>query len=235
MFEIAQAQNEMIPYGKVGTIVQHCNVTPEMENEISNRKKQDICIGKEKLSENSMKLLLNNDWLNDEIINAYLELLFNNALGICLLNSFTIFPYNRSIEELAVHAIRSRGVCRKISNKDCIVMPINDSQGKHWLLLVVHTSDRHIEVLDSLGKSLSTYTDLFKKVTLFLSAHLAVIDPSRSIDSFSWTISSPSLRDDFPKQVDGINCGVFVAIFAKLAVHRTTNKQDTTLRDAQNE
>ncbi|XP_030835614.1 uncharacterized protein LOC115921724 [Strongylocentrotus purpuratus] len=194
-------------------IQQYCNASPEMQSFVNNHK-QDIRIEKEIVERRSVEMLLTNKWVNDQVINTYMTLIFQNSPKFGFLDSFTVPRFNRPIEEIAVTAIRNRNVRDKIFNKEVLVMPINHNE-QHWLLLVAYPRLHHINLYDSLGRQVSSYNVLLDRATKIISMHLSAIDPSLPYDSHDWTIFSPSLLRTFPQQTDSINCGVFIALFAK--------------------
>ena len=193
-----------------------CSMSEEMKNIVRDHK-GDVKIEKQMLTQVSLKRLLNDEWLNDEIVNSYLTMLFKENPSIGLLDSYTLTQYKRSRDEMIVFAIRSRDTCQKIYSKNAIVIPVHDTKRKHWLLLIVYPKERSIHIFDSLGKPhITDYAELVDHASLFLSAHFAAIDPSCSLDNFLWKVSSPSkVLQEFPRQHDGISCGVFTSIYAK--------------------
>ena len=204
-----------------------CLLSSKMRDVIKNHK-GDINIGPQKLSEDSFHLLLTNSRCNDEIINTYVSLLFENNPEFCFLDTYATYPLNRSVEEMMVPVIRKSARREAIYNKEYIIMPVHCPTMEHWILLFVSIRKHHIHLFDSLGMPIHTYDKELDHVTKYLYALHAAVYPQNASTHKMWTVHFPLLQREFPQQKDEINCGVYVAIYAKcLAIQSTLNFPNT--------
>nr|GMD76614.1 ubiquitin-like-specific protease ESD4 [Ipomoea batatas] len=154
-------------------------------------------------------------WLNDEVINVYLELLkerekrepqkflkchFFNTFFYKKLNGSSGYNY-QSVRRWTSH--RKLGYC--LFECDKIFVPIHKEI--HWCLAVINKKDEKFQYLDSLrGRD--------SKVLKVLARYYAdeVKDKSGEvIDVSSW---EQEFVEDLPEQENGFDCGVFMIKYA---------------------
>ena len=169
-------------------------------------------------------------WLNDNIIDAYLNLLTRSASA----NGKRIFAFPCSICLSLNEAISSRNVdklYRMVSKHyrreifesyDFLVFPINIGD-LHWCVVVVDMWDQEICYYDPLITG-SMNESAVKNITFFLKLmstarkRLAKFESKQFVSDFTvcW-------EDKFPLQTDGESCGVFILMYVgtKLGITST--------------
>lgn len=164
-----------------------------------------------------------NAWLNDEIINSYIQMAVEHGLARTghrrgQAPKYHAFPsqfYNnlkdRGPESVKRWAARAKIGGPELLKADSIFIPVN--QHYHWTLLVISPGRKTVEYFDSLsGASAATpssnvHTNL-AKVWLRNELGAAFFDAE-------WTIR---VRNDGPQQNNSCDCGVFCATTAKMIV-----------------
>ena len=136
--------------------------------------------------------------LNDEIINAYLQLLTAKSRSGDRMYAFNTFFFStlqsKGYSGVSRWASEVRG--EKLLLLDTIFIPIH--QGCHWTLVVVHPRSRIIIEFNSLG-------------TTSAHAHLMKQFLDREVAKGTWKVQCGSS----PKQRNGHDCGVFVLTSAR--------------------
>ncbi|PWY65610.1 cysteine proteinase [Aspergillus heteromorphus CBS 117.55] len=154
------------------------------------------------------------EWLNDEIINEYLDMIIdylrrtNNNDGrhdtprFHAFNSFFFTQLqDNGYARVARWAKKAKIGGPDLLKVDKVFIPIN--RHHHWTLAVVHPAERAIEHFDSLGTRSLYYMMILK---VWLRAELG----SQYVES-EWRLL-PSLS---PQQDNGSDCGVFLLTTAK--------------------
>ncbi|CAN1281040.1 Ubiquitin-like-specific protease ESD4 [Linum perenne] len=155
-------------------------------------------------------------WLNDEVINVYLELLKEREkrepkkfLKCHFCNTFF---YKKVCAQLAgggYKAVKRWTTERKLGYFlfDCekIFVPIH--REIHWCLAIINKRDRKFQYLDSLkGKDLKVLENLAR---YYIEE---VKDKSKvDIDISEWEFEFP---EDLPEQLNGYDCGMFMIKYA---------------------
>lgn len=155
-------------------------------------------------------------WLNDEVINLYLELLKEREVRhpkkFLKCHFFSTFFYKKLISGRSGYdykAVRRWTTQKKIGygliECDKIFVPIH--REIHWCLAVINIKDEKFQYLDSLG-------GLDSQVLKVLARYFVdeVKDKSNKvIDISSW---KQELVDDLPEQKNGWDCGMFMIKYA---------------------
>ena len=154
-------------------------------------------------------------WLNDEVINAYLEHIVDNARRAAnnhgrnakpKFHAFNSFFYSnlrdKGYESVRRWATRAKIGGSSLLNVDTVFIPVH--HGMHWTLLVVKPSARTIEYFDSLDGSPTSHIN---RVKTWLIAELG-----KDYNESEWKI----LPGCSPQQNNGFDCGVFLLTTAKL-------------------
>ncbi|KAL0078941.1 hypothetical protein J3Q64DRAFT_1809071 [Phycomyces blakesleeanus] len=148
-------------------------------------------------------------WLNDEIINFYMEMLSDRSkanpkeyLDIHCFNTF----FFSTLSESGYQKVRRWTKRIDIFSKDLVFAPIN--QSLHWTLGVIDIKNKKVYVYDSLGgahqRGLKLLLDYVEQ------EHL---DKKKdTLDMSEWTSSAPK---DIPHQENMSDCGVFTCTFAE--------------------
>jgi len=170
------------------------------------------------ITRNDIRSLGPGQWLNDEIVNFYMELLKESAknknkVQCHFFNSF--FYTLLSVEGTGYNYGKVSKWTKKIDifQLDKIIIPVH--LGAHWCLACVSIKRKRIEYYDSMGgtnihcrKCLRQYiTDEYK------------LKYSKELDLSEWTDHAPGSK--VPQQQNTYDCGVFMCIFA---AHVTQNK-----------
>jgi Ulp1 family protease len=153
-------------------------------------------------------------WLNDEIINGYLELIVAYLRRISgntgrnqkpRYHAFSTFFFSNLRQKgyagVAKWATRAKIGGEGLLNVDTVFIPVHNSA--HWTLMVVKPSIRTIEHFDSLGSLSPAYVALAKG---WLRGELGQL----YVDE-EWSVL-PSIS---PQQDNGSDCGVFLLSTAK--------------------
>jgi sentrin-specific protease 1 len=181
---------------------------------------QDECvveIGGLRITREQMQCLAPMEWINSDVINAYLVLLKQReARASCskvTCHFFDSFFY-RCLVVNNQYAFREWTSFLPYSILDCdrIFFPIHHvemGEDCHWALAMVDLKQKRLEYFDSLS---------FERpeILRFLARYLddeAACKGGPVLDVQSWKIEC---RKNIPKQVDGHSCGLFLLRFADL-------------------
>ncbi|XP_076082606.1 sentrin-specific protease 1-like [Mytilus galloprovincialis] len=113
------------------------------------------------------KTIVQRKWLNDEIINYYLNLLENDRT-----KSLDVFFYSTLKKSKAIAV--DRLIKAEVMNFDMIFVPINVSN--HWILCTIDTTSKTIQWYDSY-LSLTSLTTKHKKMDLIRDAVNEAVSP----------------------------------------------------------
>ncbi|XP_066306272.1 ubiquitin-like-specific protease ESD4 [Miscanthus floridulus] len=157
-----------------------------------------------------LQCLNNQEWLNDEVINLYLDLLKERELReprkFLKCHFFNTFFYKKLISSgYDYKAVRRWTTKRKLGYSliDCdkIFVPIHKEV--HWCLAVINIRDKKFQYLDSLG-------GMDMKVLRNLATYIVdeVKDKSgQQMDALSWKQEGVK---NLPLQENGWDCGMFM-------------------------
>ncbi|KAG2263360.1 hypothetical protein Bca4012_014415 [Brassica carinata] len=150
-------------------------------------------------------------WLNDEVINVYLELLKERETRepkkYLKCHFFNTFFYKKLVSDSGYNykAVRRWTTQRKLGyaliDCDMIFVPIH--RGVHWTLAVINNRDRKFLYLDSLN-------GVDSKILNALAKYLgdeAKEKSGKDIDVSSWDME---FVEDLPQQQNGYDCGMFM-------------------------
>ncbi|KAF8052354.1 hypothetical protein N665_1569s0009 [Sinapis alba] len=150
-------------------------------------------------------------WLNDEVINVYLELLKERETRepkkYLKCHFFNTFFYKKLVSDSGYNykAVRRWTTQRKLGyaliDCDMIFVPIH--RGVHWTLAVINNRDRKFLYLDSLN-------GFDSKILNALAKYLgdeAKEKSGKDIDVSSWDME---FVEDLPQQQNGYDCGMFM-------------------------
>ncbi|XP_008179339.1 sentrin-specific protease 1-like [Acyrthosiphon pisum] len=150
----------------------------------------------------------NTQWyLNDYVINDYFELIKKRDPSIYCFDTFFFENY----KNFGYSRVKSWTKNINIFSKRKLFFPINIKRRNippHWILVVVDINHNQITGYDSLKKSnLVAYRD---DVLKYLEEeHLGKLGESLPIDNWE------KVQGENPYQENGIDCGVYVCIFAE--------------------
>jgi sentrin-specific protease 1 len=157
----------------------------------------------------SFKLLLPTEWLNDEIVNAYMLLLHQRHARhegvlprVCFFNSFF---YTRLMQgtDYRYDAVRTWTRRLNLFGFDMFIVPVN-AGASHWFCAVVNLRDRRIECFDSFN---ADHTDVMGALRRYVMDEIADKPEHRpppvAVDTW------PLVTMPVPAQENGNDCGVF--------------------------
>lgn len=169
-----------------------------------------VKIGNTPIHGRDFKRLALKSWLNDEIINAYLELI-SPAGDIIVFNTFFYEILKGMYQSQQLDTNRIRRILRKkgISGfTECrvSVIPVN-IKDYHWALVVIDNIAKTVFYYDSLNDNWSE--EIFDTISFCLNSELKDEDYNCKIA-------------DCPKQENGSDCGLFVLRTVECVI----NKED---------
>ena len=176
-------------------------------------------------------------WLNDEIINQYLNLLRQRSLIIVEkdINSWpklkcyfhlTLF-YTKLLENgkydyKRVRCWTTRGFRKcDLFSMDIVFFPININN-MHWSLVVTYMKQKRVEYFDSIFKS---GDNIMKNIIRYLKDEY-MDKKKETLDISEWKMIN---HDHIPKQVNTSDCGAFMSVYCNylsLGQSLTFSKKD---------
>jgi len=189
--------------------------------------------------------LRNLGWLNDEVINFYLELLVERSKRNRAAPPGTVAPSQRD----AVHCYStfflvkaagsgnagyvhknvarwSRSAKIDVARLDKLLAPVHVGLN-HWCCALANLRARRMEYYDSMG---GTNDDALKLLRRYVADEVAAHHPElvKEMDVLNWPLVTPG-RTKLPQQNNGSDCGVFMLKFMDYA---SENRPfDFTFRD----
>ncbi|KAJ8677928.1 hypothetical protein QAD02_013715 [Eretmocerus hayati] len=160
-----------------------------------------------RITRKDIRTLAGLNWLNDEVINFYMNLLItrgenDNYPNVYAMNTFF---YPKLIS--GGHTSLKRWT-RKIDifSKDIVVIPIH--LGVHWCMSIIDFRYKSIQYYDSMGSPNNKCLCLLKQYI-----HEESIDKKKKPYSFQdWNFECVQ---NIPRQTNGSDCGVFSCMFAE--------------------
>ncbi|VIO90909.1 Ulp1 protease family, C-terminal catalytic domain containing protein [Brugia malayi] len=153
------------------------------------------------------------DWLNDEIINFYMNLICErsqNDENLPKVYAFNSFFYS-TLSSKGYASIRRWTRKIDIFSYELLLIPVH--LGAHWCLAVIDFKNRIIDYYDSMGGSNDYCLDVMSEYLCEES-----LDKRRKeFDLSDWQLVN---RDDIPQQMNGSDCGMFACKFAEYAARR---------------
>lgn len=157
----------------------------------------------------SIRTVMPNCWVNDEIINSYLNLLPEQTkLGqkLSKLNS----AFYTMLENQGVQS-RRRASRKQIDSfrNTLVLMPLH-LKDSHWALGVIDLRNKEIRYMDSLGYHREG-EQFFANMRAFLQAEQPHRPELRTLNLNDWK----NVRVAVPTQNNGVDCGVFTMMYAR--------------------
>lgn len=156
-----------------------------------------------------IRTLVGLNWLNDEIINAYMTLLAYRGKRpeYKTVHSFNTFFYPK-LRESGYSSVRRWTRKVDVFGFDYILVPVH--LGNHWTLVFIDLKQRTISYYDSLGGYNDGHCDILLD---YLRSEMS--DKKKQVFSDSgWQLLNLSY-EGIPKQKNGSDCGVFACIYAE--------------------
>ncbi|KFP33777.1 Sentrin-specific protease 2, partial [Colius striatus] len=161
-----------------------------------------------KVTRGDIQTLRNLCWVNDEVINFYMNLLMARSKkeGYPAIHAFSTFFYPKLLSGGYKAVMRwTRNV--DLFKQDMVFVPIHLKL--HWALVVVDVRKKSIRYLDSLGQN---GHKICETVFKYLQAeHLE----KRKLELSCWEWSLCSMEPhEIPQQSNGSDCGIFLCKYA---------------------
>uniref|UniRef100_A0A3B5B8E2 SUMO specific peptidase 1 n=1 Tax=Stegastes partitus TaxID=144197 RepID=A0A3B5B8E2_9TELE len=160
------------------------------------------------LTRKDLQTLSNLNWLNDEVINFYMNMLVERSKDPSLpsVNTFNTFFYPK-LHSSGYSAVRRWTKKMDIFSKDILLVPVH--LGVHWCLSVVDFRKKAIMYFDSMGGNNDEACE-----TLFEYLQQESKDKKgKELDTSGWTLHSKK-RNEIPQQMNGSDCGMFTCKYA---------------------
>ncbi|RZF38768.1 hypothetical protein LSTR_LSTR008138 [Laodelphax striatellus] len=159
------------------------------------------------ITHDDMLTLVNVNWLNDKVINFYMNLLIERSKkeGLPKVHAFATFFYQRLIE--SGHASVSRWTKKvDIFAQDLIIVPVH--LRSHWCMAIIDLRNKVVEYYDSMG---SHNNECLKALLKYLEDES---NDKKKIpyDTSDWKAVN---MKDIPQQTNISDCGVFACAFAE--------------------
>ncbi|XP_036389299.1 sentrin-specific protease 1 [Megalops cyprinoides] len=149
------------------------------------------------------------NWLNDEVINFYMNMLVERSQRPDLpsVYTFNTFFYPK-LRSAGFSAVRRWTKKVDIFSVDILLVPIH--LGVHWCLSVVDFRKKSITYFDSMGGS----NDEACKILLDYLAQESQDKKGKEMDTSKWVLQSKK-RNEIPQQMNGSDCGMFTCKYAE--------------------
>lgn len=160
------------------------------------------------LTRKDLQTLSNLNWLNDEVINFYMNLLVGRSKDPNLpsVNTFNTFFYPK-LRSSGYSAVRRWTKKMDIFSKDILLVPVH--LGVHWCLSVVDFRKKAILYFDSMGGN----NDEACRILFDYLQQESKDKKGKEMDTSGWTLHSKK-RHEIPQQMNGSDCGMFTCKYA---------------------
>ena len=152
-----------------------------------------------------LKTLSGCNWLNDEVINFYFELIAERSAN--RIHIFNTFFYPK-LKDSGYTAVRRWSLKADIFGKDRVLLPIH--LGNHWCCAEISFAEKTIFYYDSLHGTNPLCLKLLKE---YLESEHADKKGGPLPDAADWKLCAPT--DRIPPQQNGYDCGVFTCVMAE--------------------
>ncbi|XP_072280877.1 sentrin-specific protease 1 [Pyxicephalus adspersus] len=149
------------------------------------------------------------NWLNDEVINFYMNLLMERSKrkGLPKVHAFNTFFFPK-LKSAGFQAVKRWTKKVDVFSVDILLFPIH--LGVHWCLAVIDFRRKTITYYDSMG-------DPNDEACKLLLQYLKLESQDKKgvcFDCNGWTLSSKK-RHEIPPQLNGSDCGMFACKYAE--------------------
>ncbi|XP_075952149.1 sentrin-specific protease 1 isoform X1 [Anarhichas minor] len=160
------------------------------------------------LTRKDLQTLSNLNWLNDEVINFYMNLLVERSKdpGLPSVNTFNTFFYPK-LRSNGYSAVRRWTKKMDIFSKDVLLVPVH--LGVHWCLSVVDFRKKAVIYFDSMGGNNDEACRMLFKYLQQESKD----KKGKELNTVGWTLHSKK-RNEIPQQMNGSDCGMFTCKYA---------------------
>ncbi|XP_073327177.1 sentrin-specific protease 1 [Pagrus major] len=160
------------------------------------------------LTRKDLQTLSNLNWLNDEVINFYMNLLVERSKDPNLpsANTFNTFFYPK-LRSSGYSTVRRWTKKMDIFAKDILLVPVH--LGVHWCLSVVDFRKKAILYFDSMGGN----NDEACRILFDYLQQESKDKKGKALDTSGWILHSKK-RNEIPQQMNGSDCGMFTCKYA---------------------
>lgn len=207
---IVKRQKEVLPFSEEEFAI--------VDDVLANNRRSRQAIVNDKfniaISRDSISCLSPTEWLSDEVINFYFEMMNERGQAHADLpkcHFFNTFFYSKLIQGGKYQYANVRRWTRKtdLFSMDKIIIPVH--LGKHWTLCVINLRDKRYEYYDSMG-GVATGHKIIKIMKQYI--HDESMDKKKQpFVTDDWETFIPD-RYTLPQQKNGYDCGVFTCKFA---------------------
>jgi len=161
------------------------------------------------IARRDIQTLLHDNWLNDEVINFYMNMLVDRGekkQGYPKVYAMNTFFITRLLQ--SGHGGVKRWT-RKVDifSMDIIPIPVH-VRGIHWCMAIIHLKNRSIKYYDSMG---APNIPVLKALEQYLKDE-SLDKRKQPFDTSDFQIECVR---DVPRQMNGSDCGVFSCMFAE--------------------
>ncbi|KAM6294429.1 sentrin-specific protease 1 [Aegotheles albertisi] len=189
-------------------------ITEEMEKEIKNVFRggnQDEVLSEAfrlTITRKDIQTLNNLNWLNDEIINFYMNLLMERSKekGLPAVHAFNTFFFTK-LKTAGYQAVKRWTKKVDIFSVDLLLVPIH--LGVHWCLAVVDFRKKTVTYYDSMGGINSEAC----RILLQYLKQESLDKKRKEFDTNGWSLLSKKSQE-IPQQMNGSDCGMFACKYA---------------------
>uniref|UniRef100_A0A8C3EQ68 SUMO specific peptidase 1 n=1 Tax=Corvus moneduloides TaxID=1196302 RepID=A0A8C3EQ68_CORMO len=190
-------------------------ITEEMEKEIKSLFRggnQDEVLSEAfrlTITRKDIQTLNNLNWLNDEIINFYMNLLMERSKekDLPAVHAFNTFFFTK-LKTAGYQAVKRWTKKVDIFSVDLLLVPIH--LGVHWCLAVVDFRKKTITYYDSMGGINSEAC----RILLQYLKQESLDKKRKEFDTNGWALLSKKSQE-IPQQMNGSDCGMFACRYAE--------------------
>ncbi|XP_061470700.1 sentrin-specific protease 1 [Rhineura floridana] len=189
-------------------------ITEEMEREIKSVLRsgnQDEVLSEAfrlTITRKDIQTLNNLNWLNDEIINFYMNMLMERSKqrGFPTVHAFNTFFFTK-LKTAGYQAVKRWTKKVDVFSVDILLVPIH--LGVHWCLTVIDFRKKNITYYDSMG---GTNSEACKILLQYLKQE-SLDKKRKEFDTNGW-MQLNKRSQEIPQQMNGSDCGMFACKYA---------------------
>uniref|UniRef100_A0A8C3RSZ0 SUMO specific peptidase 1 n=1 Tax=Chelydra serpentina TaxID=8475 RepID=A0A8C3RSZ0_CHESE len=189
-------------------------ITEEMEKEIKSvfrSGNQDEILSEAfrlTITRKDIQTLNNLNWLNDEIINFYMNLLMERSKekGLPTVHAFNTFFFTK-LKTAGYQAVKRWTKKVDVFSVDVLLVPIH--LGVHWCLAVIDFRKKTITYYDSMG---GINNEACRILLQYLKQE-SLDKKRKEFDANGWLLLSKKSQE-IPQQMNGSDCGMFACKYA---------------------
>ncbi|KAM7283430.1 sentrin-specific protease 1-like [Ixodes scapularis] len=162
------------------------------------------------ISRSDMSTLAEYQWLNDEVVNFYMNLLVERTKqnsDLPKLYAFNTFFFTKMAAE-GHSAVRRWTKEVDLFSYDIVLVPLHFTD--HWCLATIDFRKKHIAYYDSMGNSRERRNCLHK-----LQLYLEAESQDRRGHGLDWEPWELQVISDLPQQHNDSDCGIFTCQYAE--------------------